>query len=109
MYIKNIHLPQILFFVGAIFLIITACSSNAAAPVEKVNPLAPVSALPEEIKQAPQNVQEAYRFALANPEILKQMPCYCGCGAVGHKNNYQCYIAEMDEYGKPVFDNHALG
>lgn len=71
--------------------------------------LAPVSSLNEEIRAAPANVQEAYRFALANPDVLEQIPCYCGCGAVGHKNNYQCYVAGADADGKPIFDPHALG
>jgi hypothetical protein len=71
--------------------------------------LAPEPSLSDEILAAPASVQEAYRFALANPEVLKQIPCYCGCGAVGHKNNYQCYVASLDADGNPVFDAHALG
>lgn len=74
-----------------------------------MNPLAPESSLSEEILAAPLTVQEAYRFALANPEILTEVPCYCGCGSVGHKNNLECYIKSVDAEGKPVFDDHALG
>jgi hypothetical protein len=54
-------------------------------------------------------VQEAYRFALGNPEILEQVPCYCGCGAIGHRSNYQCYLKGIGPDGAPQFDNHALG
>ena len=36
---------------------------------------------------------EAYRAALAAPELLEQMPCYCGCTRTdGHLNNLDCYV-----------------
>jgi len=87
---------------------LSACSGMGKAESE-ARPLAPESSLSEEIRLAPQAVQEAYRFAIANPDILKEIPCYCGCGSVGHKNNYQCYVSEVDADGKPIFDSHALG
>ena len=59
--------------------------------------LAPASALPTELRQLPQEVQEAYRFALANPDVLEVMPCYCGCNQAGHENN-QTY----SKYGPPT-------
>lgn len=49
---------------------------------------------------------EGYRFAVANPDLLAQMPCYCGCaklsGGLSHKSNKDCYF-------KPdgSFDDHA--
>lgn len=95
-----------------LLLLLTAGLAGCSASDESVvvtNSLAPLSSLPDEIRAAPTNVQEAYRFAIANPDILHQIPCYCGCGAVGHKNNYQCYISSVGADGKPVFDNHALG
>jgi hypothetical protein len=71
--------------------------------------MAPVSALPPEAQQLPQEIQEAYRFALANREILEKIPCYCGCGGVGHMNNWMCYIESISADGNVVFDNHAAG
>jgi hypothetical protein len=88
-------------------MVLAACGPKPAAPAGIE--LAPVSALPSDVRSAPIKVQEAYRFALANPEILKQIPCYCGCGAVGHTSNYDCYVAGMDEAGGVVFDYHAYG
>jgi len=49
--------------------------------------LGPESLLPADIRQAPTQVREAYRFAIANREILRWIPCYCGCGADGHTSN----------------------
>jgi hypothetical protein len=54
--------------------------------------LAPASVLPDYVQDAPPRVQEAYRFALANPHVLEKIPCYCGCNAQGHMNNLDCYV-----------------
>jgi hypothetical protein len=71
--------------------------------------MAPVSELPPAMQSAPERVREAYQFAVANPEPLKNVPCYCGCGAMGHGSNYDCYIKDAPGSGKIVFDEHALG
>jgi protein-disulfide isomerase len=71
--------------------------------------LAPVSALSAALRQLAPDVQEAYRFALANPDVLDVIPCYCGCGQVGHENNRMCYIQSENPDGSVVFDDHALG
>ena len=45
--------------------------------------------------KASQDVAEAYRFALQNPDnILSQVKCYCGCLKEGHRNNRDCFINE---------------
>jgi len=64
---------------------------------------------PAEIAQAPAVVRQAYAFADEHPEVLGQIPCYCGCGNVGHTSNYDCYISGLNESGEPVYDGHALG
>jgi protein-disulfide isomerase len=69
--------------------------------------LAPASALPPEVRQLPPEVQEAYRFALANPDVLEVIPCYCGCNQVGHENNRMCYVQSETADGRVVFDSHA--
>lgn len=54
------------------------------------------------------DMRDGYEYALAHPEQLQYMPCYCGCGMnAGHKSNLECYIAGVDENGTAVFDNHA--
>jgi hypothetical protein len=71
--------------------------------------MAPLTDMPADVHQAPVAVKEAYQFAVANPEILKQIPCYCGCGAMGHTSNYACYVAGTGADGEVVYDNHAQG
>jgi hypothetical protein len=70
---------------------------------------APESALPAMVRGSPTVVREAYRFALANPAILSRVPCYCGCGNVGHTSNLSCYVQGTLPDGSIRFDNHALG
>ena len=73
--------------------------------------LAPESMLAGDsrVSAAPPLVREAYRFAIANPDVLDKMPCYCGCGGMGHKHNLACYVDRFEADGSPVFDYHALG
>jgi hypothetical protein len=71
-------------------------------------PMADLAHMPHSVQSAPVPVREAYQFAVANPEVLKALPCYCGCGAMGHTSNYDCYVAGVD--GQTVtYDEHALG
>ncbi len=65
--------------------------------------------LPAEVQMAPSVVQQAYQFAAANPEVMKAIPCYCGCGSIGHTSNYSCYVQGSDGQGNLTFDDHALG
>ena len=92
-----------------ISLLIAACGSSAAKPMSTMK-LAPESQLPAEMKDQPARVKEAYRFAIANPDLLKQIPCFCGCVAEQHESNYNCYVAKDGGPGSVLdFDNHATG
>lgn len=91
---------------AVLLIIVAGCGSKA--PVELK--MAPLSALPPEIQRAPVAVREAYQFAIANKEILQEIPCFCGCVDVGHQNNYMCYVKEDgSSNGDLVLDSHAYG
>ena len=75
-------------------------------PVREIA-LAPLSEIPDFAQNAMFNGQEAYRFAVANPEVVSQFPCYCGCVYLGHENNYDCYVKEVKADGSLVFEEHA--
>ena len=68
-----------------------------------------MSDLPAAMAKAPARVRDSYRYAMTNPEPLQNVPCYCGCGPLGHNDNYDCYIKGTDANGKFIFDDHALG
>ena len=70
--------------------------------------LAPESALAPDIRRAPEDVRDAYRFAIANQETLRYIPCYCGCGQDGHTSNASCYLKPESRPGNLVFDRMSL-
>lgn len=92
-----------------IISLLSGCSGSAATSSSDHNEMAPMSEMPAEIQKAPTVVQETYQFAVVNPDALKNVPCYCGCGAAGHTSNYSCYVKEVKSSGEIVFDLHALG
>ena len=57
---------------------------------------------------APRGASQAYQFALDRPDLLKQVPCYCGCAADGHTSNLDCFIKSRDG-NDVVFDPHGSG
>ena len=55
-------------------------------------------------------VRATYDFAAQHPEVLKYVPCYCGCGSQGHKANESCFVARRDAKGNVLeWDEHGFG
>jgi hypothetical protein len=102
--LRKIHLTILITLIA--LSVLPACS--ASQNHTELN-MAPMSGMPAEVQSAPVSVQQAYQFAVANPELMKQIPCYCGCGSIGHTSNYSCYVSNVDAKGAVSFDNHALG
>lgn len=101
---KFIFLLIVLALVGTA---VSACSTASSNEVHLV--MTPLDQMPMDVQSAPVAVQEAYQFNTSNPDIMQDIPCYCGCGDIGHTSNYECYVADVDASGKITFDNHALG
>ena len=91
-----------------VLTILPACSTQSNAEDIHLN-MASMDQMPAEVQSAPVIVQEAYQFNVANPEVMKNIPCYCGCGNIGHTSNYDCYVSQVDDKDNITFDNHALG
>ncbi len=107
--IRVCNVTKVFLIAGLTSLIaLNACTTNSLQEHKKLI-LAPEKALPDFVRAAPPDIQEAYRFAIANPEIVSAFPCYCGCGAMGHNSNYNCYLAGERPGEEITFDNHALG
>ena len=45
-------------------------------------------------------VKAAYLFAAQHPEVLKYVPCFCGCERGGHRGNDDCFVSARDAAGK---------
>lgn len=103
-------------------LLLTACAiepeeAGGYAPVATVqnpnaaghheHPMAPLSELPPLVQTSDERTQQAYQFAIANPEAAREVPCYCGCIGLGHDTSLDCYIVGVDAEGELEFDLHA--
>lgn len=97
-----------LILITVIFLAAAVSGCSSAGNLAESLELAPLEGMPAEVQEAPATVRQAYQFAAANPEVLSSIPCYCGCGSMGHTSNYACYVSGTDENGSTVFDAHAL-
>ena len=83
-------------------LIASACgSSSSGGPMD--------TDWPSEVQAAPVVVRQAYAFAHDHGDVLRGIPCYCGCGAIGHTSNYACYISGEESGGTITYDLHAVG
>ena len=90
-----------------------SASSGASAPAPSaasyrgdLPPLPHVQfafARPEPITRA------AYEFAGRYPDVLRYMPCFCGCERHGHGNNQDCFVAKRENDGRPVWSPHGIG
>jgi hypothetical protein len=45
-------------------------------------------------------LKDAHIFAADHPEVASYIPCYCGCGNMGHKNNADCFVEGRDKQGR---------
>jgi uncharacterized protein with PCYCGC motif len=50
--------------------------------------------------------EAAYHYALYHPQVVQWMPCYCGCAAMDHRSNLDCYLKSRTD-GRVVFEEHA--
>jgi hypothetical protein len=64
---------------------------------------------PDIFHKASVRIQESYRFAVANETLLQWMPCFCGCGDLGHRSNFDCYVQEVRSDGSVLLDSMSFG
>ena len=81
-------------------------TAEAAATTTHDHPMATLEGMPEMVQSASLRTQEAYRFAAANPDAARDVPCYCGCVGLGHTSSYDCYVAGSRN-GELEYDLHA--
>ena len=94
--------------------------ASACAPTELTRPrsqptlIPPLGAnptrgiWPAQYRSAPQQVRDAYAWAATHENILRYIPCFCGCGADGHKNNFDCFVKSRELSGWITMDLHGL-
>ncbi len=93
--------------------VLVSCGGNGSSALPNVKWSATAAAiqLPAFVYDptAPKDAATAYRFALERPDLLSQVPCYCGCGQeAGHRNNLDCFVKSRNGQNV-IFDNHGAG
>ncbi|WP_301173213.1 PCYCGC domain-containing protein [Brevibacillus nitrificans] len=99
--------------------LLTGCGSNDQASQEHASHsqhapngdlqemTASADQLPKFLDNQDPVIVESYKVAAANRELLKSIPCYCGCGeSAGHQHNGNCFIKEEKSDGSIVWDDH---
>jgi hypothetical protein len=64
---------------------------------------------PDLFRQAPAGVQDLYRYAAANEDVLQWLPCFCGCVEQGHASNFDCFVQQVRGDGSVVLDAMSFG
>ena len=60
---------------------------------------------PDFVLAAGSEVKRLYAFQIENGELMRYMPCFCGCGQnAGHRNNRDCYVKRVNPDGSVVLD-----
>ena len=54
-------------------------------------------------------VRAVYEFAARRPDVLRYVPCFCGCERSGHQHNEDCFVAGRDPDGRPHWEIHGMG
>jgi hypothetical protein len=63
---------------------------------------------PEYVTEAGPEVKRLYEFQITHGELMRYMPCFCGCGrTAGHRSNRDCYVRQVKAGGSVVFDSMA--
>jgi hypothetical protein len=57
---------------------------------------------------APDVIRAIYEFAARRPDVLRYVPCFCGCERNGHQDNEDCFVAKRGVDGRPQWDDHGL-
>jgi hypothetical protein len=63
---------------------------------------------PSYVTDARPEVKRLYEFQVTHGELMRYMPCFCGCGDfAGHRSNRDCYVRRVNPDGSVVFDDMA--
>lgn len=63
--------------------------------------------LPKFLDTQTEQMRQVYALAGSATEVLRWIPCYCGCGeSAGHQSNLNCFVAETRKDGSIVWDDH---
>lgn len=77
----------------------------AFAPADEPNGNLSKVVWPDFVTKAGPEVKSLYEFQITHGELMRFMPCFCGCGqSAGHRNNRDCYVQAVQPDGSAVLD-----
>lgn len=95
-----------LLLIGSTVLGVTSTDTPASVPTSI---LAFSGALPPLVHQAGPQAVDAYSAALKSPDVLRAVPCTCGCvDLLGHENNLDCYVDKSHSEDTVSLSTHGL-
>ena len=116
MHVKSLFAAVSLLLAGALTAAALYAQSPKPSPAKPASPATPKVSMPPfpgvgYAGARPVNVAHAaYRFAAEHPEILKYVPCYCGCESNGHTGNESCFVVRRDASGNVTeWEPHGYG
>lgn len=98
------------FLISGITVVAALAPGSVFTATRQVYKLAPISILPDQLRNGDPVTRDAYRFAVQNRDVLRYIPCYCGCWeSSGHTSNASCYVKDKAPVDKPEFDPMSVG
>lgn len=100
-----------------LLLVLVSACSNEANDNEHANEVkngdirqttSSAEELPDFLDDHSDDMKNLYSAVAKNSELLESIPCYCGCGEMGHTSNYNCFINQHQDDGSVVWDDHAV-
>jgi hypothetical protein len=68
----------------------------------------PLPKPPPRVSRSPEGFHGPYAFAARHPDILRSIPCYCGCRREAHDSVLACFVKRTTTSGLPVWNDHGL-
>ena len=62
---------------------------------------------PEYVTEAEPEVKRLYEFQITHGDLMRYMPCFCGCKDGGHRSNRDCYVRAVEPDGTVILDSMA--
>ena len=82
---------------------------SAALALAGQSTLPPLAIPPYGLPRPTEVVGATYLFAADHPDVLKYMPCYCGCEQSGHRSNEDCFVKSRSTDGKVTeWEDHGM-
>jgi len=71
----------------------------AGSPQATLPPLHIPNIDPRLLPRPREVIESTYKYAAEHPEVLRYIPCFCGCDKTGHKSSEDCFVKSRAKNG----------